>query len=287
MKSRISFITVQYNNPVDTAAFVSSVSALRDIDDCDVVVVDNSTSAELRADNAKLQAEAPLPVEVVTTSRNLYYWGAAAFAIEKMFRSGDGLPEWIAISNNDIAIEDPYFIAKLRAIDGTASPIVAPRITTGSGREQNPFFESPPPFLKKLKWWIYDIDYRIARSMLYLHSRAALSPARKAAETVELPRRIYAPHGAFVLFSSEFFKRGGTLDTEVPLFAEEMTLAVTAERLGFPVWYNPELRVIHREHSTTGRGLTRSKYEFERSARKRYYSLLRNATGNDDGIRAR
>jgi len=287
MKPLISFITVQYNNPLDTAAFVSSVSALRDVDDCEVVVVDNSTSAELRADSARLQAKAVLPVQVVTTSRNLYYWGAAEFAINKIFGRGDGVPEWLAISNNDIAIEDPDFIAKLRAIDGIASPIVAPRITTSSGREQNPFFESPPPFLKKLKWRIYDLDYRIARSMLYVHSRIARSPARKAIERVELPRRIYAPHGAFVLLSSQFFKRGGTLDTRVPLFAEELTLAVAAERLGIPVWYHPQLQVFHREHSTTGHALTRSKYEFERSARKRYYSMLAGATGNDDGISTR
>jgi hypothetical protein len=48
-----------------------------------------------------------------------------------------------------------------------------------------------------------------------------------------------------------------------------------AEKLGMPVWYFPELRISHREHSTTGHSLTRSKYEMERMARHRYYELVR------------
>jgi len=85
--------------------------------------------------------------------------------------------------------------------------------------------------------------------------------------------RIYAAHGACVILSSAFFASGGSLDTTVPMFAEELTLAETARRLGLPIWHVPDLEVVHREHSTTGAGLTRSKYDMERMARRRYYDV--------------
>ena len=271
-------MTVQYNNPDDTTKLVSSIGALSDVAGCEIVVVDNSTSAETRAVPARLQTHAPIPVEVFSPGTNLYYWGGAAFAIERMSARGNGLPDWIALCNNDVTIEDPLFIRKIRSLDVTRFPIVAPRITASSGKEQNPFLESPPPFLKRLKWRIYDADYRIARSMLSVYRAIPRTDSRKPRDAIEYSRRIYAPHGAFVLLSSEFFRRGATLDTAVPLFAEELTISVTASRLGLPVWYNPDLRVLHREHTTTGPELTRAKYEFERRAHRRYYSLLKSST---------
>ena len=75
-----------------------------------------------------------------------------------------------------------------------------------------------------------------------------------------------------MIFSSAFFEKGGVLDTAVPLFAEELTVAALAKKLGIPIWYCPELRIAHREHSTTGKSLTRAKYEMERLARRRFYS---------------
>lgn len=275
---RISFVTVQYNNPDDTPKLVSSIGSLSEVEGCDIVVVDNSTSSDTKADPAKLQPLAPVPVEVLCPGKNLYYWGGAAFAIQRMSAMGNLLPEWIAVCNNDVTIEDPLFIRKIRSLDPRAFPIVAPRITSSSGKEQNPFLESSPAFLKRLKWRIYDTDYRIAQSMLSVYKAIPGTNAQKPRDTIEHPRRIYSPHGSFVLLSSEFFRRGGTLDTTVPLFAEELTISVTAARLGLPVWYYPDLRVLHREHSTTGHHLTREKYEFERRAHKRYYSLLKGLT---------
>ncbi|MGI9043681.1 MAG: glycosyltransferase family 2 protein [Gemmatimonadaceae bacterium] len=82
-----------------------------------------------------------------------------------------------------------------------------------------------------------------------------------------------APHCACVILSAAFFERGGSLDTSIPMFAEELTLAAEAVRLRLPVRYVPTLGVLHREHSTTGAHLTREKYEMERAARRLYYSI--------------
>jgi GT2 family glycosyltransferase len=276
LSAPIALITVQYNNPHDTVRLMDSLASIDDLSDCRVHVVDNSTTTELRANAALFEKRAPVSVEVLLPPRNLYYWGAAAYAIEKLETSESGIPDWVIVCNNDLTIEDPLFLRKIRSLDPQKFPIVAPRIISSTRTEQNPLLDSPPTVLKRLKWRVYDLHFAIARAMLSAHKillRTRSTPALQPS-TIEYPRRIYAPHGAFVIFSREFFARGGSLDTTVPMFAEELTIAVTAVSLGLPVWYYPDLVVFHREHSTTGRDLTRRKYEMERMARRRYYSLL-------------
>jgi GT2 family glycosyltransferase len=276
LSASVTFITVQFNNPDDTDRFVDSLSILQDAPGCSLVVVDNSTLAGCRVDAVTLEKRSSIPVEVISPGTNLYYWGAAARAIETLQKSV-AMPEWIVICNNDVTIADPSLVRKIRSLEGAKCPIVAPRIVSSAGKEQNPLLETSPPFVKRLKWQLYDSDYRVARTMLAVNRffRRTHHDAPKSTRSIEFARTVYAPHGAFLILSKEFFLRGGNLDTAVPMFAEELTIAVTAERLGMPVWYYPDLVVYHREHTTTGRDLTQSKYDFERRARKRYYALAK------------
>ena len=266
-------ITVQYANPSDTSALLESIDALDDSTTCHVIVVDNSPDRPLDAKPAEKPYR--MPVDVLVSPQNLYYWGGAAFAIDTIRRDAGKLPPWVIICNNDTTIDQADFLKRLADLDPAAFPIIAPAVTSlASRRDQNPMLEKPPAYLQRLKWSIYDLAYPVARAMLAAHK--ALSPKNlKGNSDSRTRRRIYAPHGAFVILSSAFFARGGDLDTHVAMFAEELTLAETARALGLPVWYLPELRVTHAEHSTTGSGLTREKYALERMARRRYYDLRR------------
>jgi hypothetical protein len=188
------------------------------------------------------------------------------------------------ICNNDIEIPDSGFASRLMLLDPEAYPVIAPEIVSHTtGKLQNPMLDSPPTFRQRLRWRIYDLGFPIATAMLKVHrlfhdmTRARGNPPRDLQE-----RDIYAPHGACVILSSAFFDRGGSLDTSVPMFAEELTLAATTARLGMRVRYVPSLRVVHREHSTTGSHLTREKYEMERAARRRFYSIIGRRSSTSD-----
>jgi hypothetical protein len=132
-----------------------------------------------------------------------------------------------------------------------------------------------PGLLTRTRWRLYDSAYGIAQLLLSLRPiwLAAAKPFKRRAKAEAVAAEIFAPHGACIVFSSEFFRRGGRLDTAVPLFAEELTIAAETSRLHVPVKYAPELRVTHREHTTTGRELTRFKYDLERKARKRFFEI--------------
>ena len=276
----ILIITVQYGNFADTAALVASLSSADDVAGCEMAVVDNGAKNGGRGDLEALARSAPFPIHVLQPEGNLYYWGGAAHALELLSKANDRPYCWVILCNNDVVIEDRSFFRRLRSLDGSRYPIVAPSvISVETGRDQNPLLAAPAGALKRLKWRIYDVDYRIAKWMLWTHGIlkrlthpvALAFPSKPLQQTEE---KIYAPHGAFVILSAAFFERGGKLDTTIPMFAEELSLAATAERLQMPVWHRPELRVLHNAHSTTGPLLTAAKYDLERRARRHYYKLI-------------
>jgi len=275
----VIIITVQYSNFADTRTFVTSLAALDDSRHCELVIVDNDESGTGAADLESIRDMGPFPVHLMRPSRNLYYWGGAAYALEQLSKSAAPRPRWVIICNNDVTFADASFLARLRALDVVHFPIIAPTIVSeATGRDQNPFLIVPAGRLKRLKWRVYDVGYPIATTMLAIHGlakrmAAPLSHALSRPAGEAKRRQIYAPHGAFVILSEAFFQRGGALDTTVPMFAEELTIAALAQRLSLPVWHVPELKVSHREHSTTGVGLTKPKYELERLARRHYYDL--------------
>ncbi len=275
----VIIITVQYHNFADTKSFVMSLASLAESRHCELVIVDNDESGAGSAELESIRGAGPFPINLMQSSRNLYYWGGAAFALGELSRSADARPRWVIICNNDVTFSDGSFLERLRSLDPARFAIIAPTIISeATGKDQNPFLVLPANGLKRLKWRVYDVSYPIARTMLAIHGlakrfAAPLSRAVRSPSGEMKRRQIYAPHGAFVILSEAFFRRGGALDTTVPMFAEELTIAALARKLSLPVWYMPELKVSHREHSTTGARLTRSKYELERMARRHYYGL--------------
>ena len=275
--AEIVVVTVQYRNFDDTARLAASLDRLARSRDIELLVVNNAADAKGTKQLADLSRSVGFPLRILSPGSNLYYWGGAALALDNLASERPAMPRWVMVCNNDITLPDKEFLTHLLALDPSAYPVVAPEITsTATGRHQNPLLETAPRMAQRLKWRIYDLHYGLAQLMLRTHRAIGrLNPrsATASRSSVDRERTIYAPHGACVLFSSSFFARGGRLDTAVPLFAEELTLAADAKRLGLAIHYVPALRIEHREHSTTGAALTRQKYEMERAARRRFYSM--------------
>lgn len=277
--AKILIVTVQYRNCSDTARFAQSINRLHGSREVELVVVDNAADDQSTGQLEELAASVGFPLHILKPDSNLYYWGGAAHALNQFRAERNALPTWAMISNNDIEVRDRDFLGRLFALDPKDYPIVAPDILSSTtGRHQNPLLESRPTFLKRVIWKVYDLNFHLAQTMLGVRSILNRRGPRNAPEagTSGGARPIYAAHGAGVILSSAFFAKGGMLDTTVPMFAEELTLALEAERLGLAIRYVPELRIVHREHSTTGDHLTKEKYEMERAARRRYFLAVSN-----------
>lgn len=285
---QVGIVTVNYGDPAHTAAFAESLAQLSGVDRCRVLVVNNGALRNRREPLEHALAPIRDRVRVFHVEQNLYYWGGVAFALASEWPRAAAMPPWVIACNNDIVIEDRHFIERLLTLDREQYAVVAPAIISAvTGRDQNPFLRKPWGFLERLKWHLYYTHYAVAQALLLAYAArrkgtALLGVASRHIGLLRRPRTaqeetIYAPHGAFVIFSRSYFARGGALDTTVPMYAEEMTVGEIAKRVGARVVYYPELRVVHREHGTAGERLTPAKYHLERLAHHHFYAAYWNS----------
>ena len=272
----VVIITVEYGNRGDTSSLIESLEETKGNETIELIVVDNSKQ-DIPFDSKITETSRRIRFRRLKPPDNLFYWGGAAAALSDLgYFASPHEPQWVVICNNDVAFSDSTFFTRLASLDPRSGALIAPCIISAvTGRDQNPFMRKSPGLLTRTRWRLYDSGYGMATLLLSLRPLwlAAAKRFKRRADSERGAAEIFAPHGACVVFSSEFFRRGGRLDTAVPLFAEELTIATEASRLGVPVKYVPQLRVTHREHTTTGQQLTRFKYDLERRARQRFYEM--------------
>jgi GT2 family glycosyltransferase len=255
------------------AEFLRSVQNMERSLEIHVLVVENSCEerqlVRLRRTVAQFSN-----VELLQSSRNRGYFGAARFGLESYLAEAHELPDWVIVCNHDVVIEDRDFFTKLLGHDPNTVGVIAPRIQTRETcLDQNPFMKRRPG---RFRWWTYRFaksaygvavvwDWmgrvkKVVKSFGTAHDRAS------GGASAEKSKRIYAAHGSFFIFSRSYFERGGYLDENLFLYGEEISVAEICRSLNLPILYEPSLRVLHNEHRSTGRVISRTSYERERNA---------------------
>ncbi len=270
MNKKIAFITVNYKDTYYTRQFVDSLIKLDGFSECQVVVVDNKSSDKTQTELEKLKNKYPDNVSIFYASDNLYYWGGAAFAINKLYSNKSNMPDWLIVCNNDILVEQQDFLIRLCSLDYREYGVIAPAIISlASGKDQNPFRINTLSRKEQLRWKLFFTHYYVAKLMLLcrdLFISLKLKSRHKKNSFSE--QKIYAPHGSFVIFSKFFFEKGGYLDSNFELYGEENTTAEIAKKIGLSVYYYPSLNVLHHEHTSIGKEFTKQRYYKERKSYK-------------------
>ena len=248
----ITLIAVNYNSEQATAQLLADAMG-QSTQNCklSVVIADNGpTVTEL--DGLREKYHHHPAVRFVRMPRNLGYFGAAHHALQTVF--GHDLPDWIIVSNAVVRlIQKDLFDRLARKAVGPGA--IAPGIISGrTGLDQNPFHRVRPSALRMLLnriiprfsflYWLLNMQFAIRRGVQRIVSTQNPEPLPHST-------RIYAPHGAFIIFANKYFECGGDLNVGAFLFAEEKFVAETCRRLGLDVFYDPSLEVFHDEHIAT------------------------------------
>jgi GT2 family glycosyltransferase len=266
--TRTLLVTVNYGPPQDTLDLLSSLAQFERLDELEVIVVDSASTPATRVALENGTVAYPGRLQLRYEDENVYYWGGAERALRAVRAERGALPAWVIICNADILIEQRDFLERLQRCDRAGVGVVAPAVISAAhGGDQNPLLAQRPSLLYHLRWRLYYAHYGVAWLLRALWQAARRSTRVRAVQPVPSEgAAIYAPHGAFVCLRREFFERGGWLDTNFRLYAEEHTLAETVLRLGLQVVYQPAIEVVHRESGATGKALTRWEYEVTREA---------------------
>jgi GT2 family glycosyltransferase len=249
----VLLICVKYGSDPETARYLESLRQLHGQRNLHVLVMDNTVGAEL--------VEPPMDKNFtfVRAETNLGYFGGARNGLSLYLRE-HSLPDWVIVSNVDLLIMDSRFLGKLAALRaGTHVGVVAPSIRSAlTGKDQNPFMRSRPSAARMhaYKWiyqsWLVLNTYELASAGFHnLRSTARKLTGDPFGQERNSGGKIYAPHGSFLIFSSQYFRAGGNLDFPCFLFGEEIYLAESLRTVGLDVVYEPSLEVVHQEHKST------------------------------------
>jgi GT2 family glycosyltransferase len=271
-RTRALLITVHYESVDGVVALLTSVQRVREYADLHVLLADNSSGERYLGKIRSAIAEAS-NVELVECGKNLGYFGAARLSLECYLAQRHELPDWVIVCNHDVVIQDRDFFSKLFAYDPNSVGVIASRIQIReNGVDQNPFMRRRPG---KFRWWMYlfaKSSYGVAviwdwmgRVKKALKSSRPRNPfAGRGSDRKSEP--IYAAHGSFLIFSRRYFEAGGYLDENLFLYGEEISVAEICRSLNLPILYEPSLLVLHDEHQSTGKVISRTSYQRERDA---------------------
>ena len=253
MMKDILIITVNYKNTAGTENFVQSLEKLDNSNGVELVVVDSESTHETKENLQTLLRQSALKTLLIDSFSNTFYWGGVTLALHTLDLDYANGPSWIIACNNDILFRQKDFLLKLSRIDPESYPVIAPSIISiVTGKNLNPYMVRPIKTMAKLYYDIFFFNsvtglliYKLRNLMKKLFTLLTVASNKQG-------RTIYAPHGAFIIFSNLFFQKGGWLDENLTMYGEEFTVAEIARRLQLPVHYRPDLEVIHVEHSSTG-----------------------------------
>lgn len=251
-------VIVHYGEVGITLRLLDSLTKLSKRDLLEVVIVNNNPRDS--AESCLLQSLRSMPkVTCVEPQANRGYFGGAKAGVDYYRQLRGGLPPWIVVANNDIIVRDQSFLEKLFAHNLQNVGILAPRIlSTRTKSDQNPFLRDRPSAARMhaYKWmyqsWVVLNAYELASAIFHRIRRGIRDlTGSPFGSDHRLGGKIYAPHGSFLIFSSQYFRAGDSLDFPCFLFGEEVYLAESLRTFGLDVVYDPSLEVVHQEHAST------------------------------------
>jgi GT2 family glycosyltransferase len=274
--SKVLIITVNYRHAKATLDFMNSAIRLEASEETNLLIVDNS-SGDDSVDSIRQAASQFGNVEVLESEINRGYFGGVKWALDQ-YLARHTAPDWVLVCNNDIVFDDSRFLLRLLEEDPAAAGVISPAVISRlTGHDANPSIMRRPNWLRMLRYRLWLSNYYAAWVTQWLSPfvRRARHKFLKWVTNARPASRnaIYAPHGSLLIFSRKFFEMGGRIDDGCFLYAEEFCVAEMCLHLALPVIHEPQLRVWHNEHQTTGRMLTRHTYAHQKDGLR--YALAR------------
>ena len=270
MISRFTFVGVVYNNYHDTIDFCQSLSIIEKSGQfLTCVIVDNSDRDDIqkKIDSLSYQFEF---VEVLRPPENLGYFGAFNYFFESEFYFSDNT---IVLCNNDLIFEKTFCDRYLSSDYPDDVFVLCPDVVTVDGVHQNPHVRFPLAWYSKLKLDLYFSNYYIAR---FLRLFKACLPCyfRTKKNQASSAGYLHMGIGACYILRQSFLQRFSSLEFPHFLYGEEAYLSKQVHDAAGKLFYDPELKVLHKESATLSTLPSRITYDFGRDGYWRYRSFL-------------
>lgn len=155
--------------------------------------------------------------------------------------------QYLIISNSDVVIRN-FDTSNLP----TQNAVIGPMLTTLAGKKQNPYWAIENKPMEKM---IYNgLKNNSRKSMVLAQGtnkviREAYLLMKKVSNS---PGKIYAVHGAFMVFTKDVIDRiSPVYDENMFLYYEEAYLANRLNQLEIDRYFYPQIDILHKEDGST------------------------------------
>ena len=125
-------------------------------DKASIVIVDNDSTVESKNALEEIIEKSKININLIISTKNLYYWGAVNYALNDVDFDMNNSPEWIIVCNNDILFNKGDLLSKILNFNTKDYPILAPAILSSkTNRNLNPFMLKPINSLAKVYYSIF------------------------------------------------------------------------------------------------------------------------------------
>ncbi len=275
-ENRILVLCANYYNEDITLSFIREILTQNDSEAVDIFVVDNSHAEVYSKKLAEIE-KYNFNVRILYPPNNMGYLGAARFGLKEYTQQYE-IPEWVIVSNTDISFPNKDFFRKLLELYTDENPpaVIGPSIfSTLTKINQNPqIIKRPKNNQMRLYTYIFKFYtiFQIYSLLSFLKNKIKgnlLTPYLKRDNCK--PMCIYAPHGSIFILNKKYFNGGGNLEHGGFVFGETITIAEKARVKKMKVIFEPRLRVLHDEHSTTGKIKSREIVRYQLESAKYIY----------------
>ncbi len=292
---KIAVVILQYNNPEDTTKFIENLRSLNWNDiDYHFIIVDNASTNGCGLQTQALYANEQ-NITVLLSEENLGFAKGNNLGIE--YAQKHFCPDFIAVSNNDIEIQDAQFFQKLchlYASDPFA--VFGPDIFSVINNYHQSPIRNTLYTAQQLESLLPSIDKKLRRlrfikklhiyGLLRFLKRLLGKSGRPDADDFHRVQYDVVVQGAFFVLSKDYMKEYPTgLHPETFMYMEEDILAYLCQKKNLTIRYSPELKVLHYEGAATRKASKKriDKFIFELEHTKHSAQILLNLIRQNKG----
>lgn len=248
-------ITFNSNNALNNC-----LESLKKYNNIDIVIVDNYPKSDVME---SLSDTVLNNLTYYHPKKNLGYSGGFKYGLDRLDKKYD----FIIQSNADMVFTEINFFEKMmesKKINNLG--VYCPKIlSTSSGANQNPYLVKEPSKLWKLKFFLINNSDLLFNINTYLSSKKNI-PKKKKSNFNHRFNKIFAPHGSFICYSSNFFKKGAGIESRNFLYYEEEILGFECKDKNINVIYDNDNVIHHQEHTSTTNIDLRSKRLYKKQS---------------------
>lgn len=244
-------VVICYNNASEVVEYYNEILSLEEGNKVGYIVVINSSSEE-EANTLERFAGENDHVYVFNPGKNLGYMNGLLHGYRGYRELTGSVPRYVIMSNTDIAFNDKSFITKLAGKEyvsnlGTIGPSI---LVSELNSYDNPVSDErySLQYLNKL---IRIFSTPVIRECYVTASFIKPKMIKRKNDTVS--RNVYELHGCFFILSGDYAEFLKELEFGVLLYSEETFVAENAYRNGYKAYYDADLQIVHKEHSTTSK----------------------------------